>query len=332
MRKPVGRLWRRAVLVSCGLLLIVRLSYARQDDGSGHSIGKVSTKGGLIVMELDEGALGKANLFDLTGRTLRFTPENSRYRVESERLHWYSDYGPELTGAEASLHEFSFPFSGKLWESFLVGTTGSIRFGPSEKNVGLDPYGHRDRGILLDRFDQLAELAHRLIEKAPAIPGLQARVRFPYSLPIEASTLGGGVWQDNFDGTYTQLRGGYFVPATGYSDLDLYLMGLISAAEVPDFFILRNLVRAGKDTNGRLAFRAERTKVTIQDVIAAEGPRLPDVDNSQRKFNTGIVVVVEHGQTPSPELIERASGIRKQWIEYWETTTGHRASMTANPR
>jgi hypothetical protein len=65
-------------------------------------------------------------------------------------------------------------------------------------------------------------------------PGLQARVAFPYSLPTEASTLGGGVWQDNFDGTYTQLRDGYFVPATGYSYLDLYLMELISAAEVPD--------------------------------------------------------------------------------------------------
>src|SRR5262249_12148396 len=41
-------------------------------------------------------------------------------------------------------------------------------------------------------------------------PGLQARVAFPYSLPTEASTLGGGVWQDNFDGTYTQLRDGFF--------------------------------------------------------------------------------------------------------------------------
>ena len=35
--------------------------------------------------------------------------------------------------------------------------------------------------------------------------------------------------------------------------------------------------------------------MTIQDVIAVEGPRLPDVDHSQKKFNTGMVVVVEHG-------------------------------------
>jgi hypothetical protein len=56
------------------------------------------------------------------------------------------------------------------------------------------------------------------------------------------------------------------------------------------------------------------------------------VDHSQKKFNTGIVVVVEHGKIPSPELIERANGIRQQWVNYWVTTTGHRASMTTSPR
>lgn len=161
---------------------------------------------------------------------------------------------------------------------------------------------------------------------------MQARVVFPYSLPVEASTFGGSVWQDNSDGTYTQLRDGYFVPATGYSSLDLYLMGLISATEVPDFFILRNLVEVGKDAHGHRLFRGERTKVTIGDVIAAEGPRLPDVDHSQREFNIGIVMVVDHGQRPSRKLIGRANGVRKQWIRYWKTTTGHRASMTAKPR
>jgi hypothetical protein len=143
-------------------------------------------------------------------------------------------------------------------------------------------------------------------------PGLQAPVAFPYELPTEASTLGGGVWQDNFDGTYTRLRDGYFVPATGYSYLDLYLMGLISAKEVPDFFILSNLVPAGKDANGHPMFKADRTKVTIQDVIAAQGQRSPDVDHSQRNFNTGIVVVVEHGQSAGQKILERANGIRQQ--------------------
>jgi hypothetical protein len=109
-------------------------------------------------------------------------------------------------------------------------------------------------------------------------------------------------------------------------------MGLISAAEVPDFFMLKNLAAAGTDANGHPIFRADRTKVTVQDVIANEGPRLPDVSHSQRKFNTGIVVMVEHGGRPSKELLERAEGIRKRWMDYFSVTTGRRASMTANPR
>lgn len=44
------------------------------------------------------------------------------------------------------------------------------------------------------------------------------------------------------------------------------------------------------------------------------------------------MIIVQHGEKPSPELIERAEAIRKQWIEYFSITTGQRASMTANPR
>ncbi len=160
--------------------------------------------------------------------------------------------------------------------------------------------------------------------------GLQAPAAFPYQRPVEASAMGGGVWQDNFDGTYTQLDDDYYVPATGWSYLDLYLMGLITPEEVPDFFLLKNLMAAGRDTNGHPIFKADRVKITIQDVIAAEGPRLPAVDQSQKNFNTGIVLVVEHGKKPSRELVERANGIRERWIDYWGTTTGHRSSMTVN--
>jgi hypothetical protein len=162
--------------------------------------------------------------------------------------------------------------------------------------------------------------------------GLHAPAAFPYQRPYEASAMGGGVWQDNLDGTFTQLDDDYYVPATGWSHLELYLMGLSAASEVPNFFILRNLAPAGRDASGRPIFRADRTKITIDDVIAVEGPRRPEVDRAQKQFNTGIVVIVEHGKTPSQALVDRANGIREQWIEYFATTTGYRASMTATPQ
>jgi len=45
-----------------------------------------------------------------------------------------------------------------------------------------------------------------------------------------------------------------------------------------------------------------------------------------------MVVVVEHGKTPSKELLERTEGIRLRWMDYWTTTTGHRSTMTTSPR
>jgi len=590
--------WHGIVLL-CALVLHPGSSYALQQTTPGQSIGQVSTNGDLIVIELDSAALGRPNLFDLVGRTLRFSPVGSTYRVTNAPLRWDTTYGAQLTGADVSLQRFTFPFSGQRWSAFSVGTTGSIRFGPSPNERDVNAYGLVDGGIAsaVGRFDRLADVGGRLAARAPAIsvfikprmsgphyireladrviitwdltepfgnlldfswfptanlfqavlhrdgaiemsyktmtakdgivgiyptvaasdraqstdlsslnpksgsfaavyesfhylkpprpqdlsctviqalgdkfdflayysdfridsqeasspsdgpmggsvtgigdtkqaqtkpmldsrctggrfqlglfqpifvganemqesppdnapaensrniafytrllaqatpdgkprpynyavghlgheighrwsayaaarvngqtislgtwphwdPGLHAPVAFPYSRPLEASTQGGSVWQDNLDGTFTQLRDGYFVPGSGYSYLDLYLMGLIAAAEVPDFFIVRPLARIGTDSNGRAMFRGQRTRITIEDVIAAEGPRLPDVSHSQRHFNTGIVVIVEHGRRPSAELINRANGIRRQWIDYWAITTGRRASMTVDP-
>ena len=105
--------------------------------------------------------------------------------------------------------------------------------------------------------------------------GLQAPVAFPYQRPMEASAMGGG-------GVAGQLR--WHIHATGRrllcgrtgsSYLDLYLMGLIAPGEVPDFFMLSNIVPTGKDANGHPIFKADRTKVTVQDVIAAEGLGCP---------------------------------------------------------
>jgi hypothetical protein len=65
-RHGVECLLRSGILVLCTLLCYHNLSHPQDKEiEPGHSIGKVSTDGNLVVMELDDGALGKANLFDL---------------------------------------------------------------------------------------------------------------------------------------------------------------------------------------------------------------------------------------------------------------------------
>ena len=141
----------------------------------GRSIGTVTTQGKLIVLTLDEGVLGRANLFDLAHRTLRFTPVGSRYRVENLPLHWDAEFGAAMQGSEGALTRFAFPFSGERWNSLSVGVTGSITFsdtvgGPRRVTAqSLGDSRNRGGGLAVDRFAELAEAAPELINTVPVI-------------------------------------------------------------------------------------------------------------------------------------------------------------------
>ena len=175
MKTRLGFLLRPIIWLICGLVLgslFPKVSFTQEDEGMirhGHPIGKVTTQGNLIVMELDDGALGKTNLFDLVGRTLRFIPEASLYHIESGNLQWDSDFGSEVAGSDVTLHQFAFPFSSQRWTSFHVGRTGSIRFGEAAQGSGSRPNGPNDGGVSIGRFEPLREAAGRLIDSAPAI-------------------------------------------------------------------------------------------------------------------------------------------------------------------
>src|SRR4051794_25367059 len=65
------------VIVICvfGILWRGTVVHGQPRQEPGRSIGTITTQGDLIVMTLNEGVFGKANMFDLAGRTLRFTPD-----------------------------------------------------------------------------------------------------------------------------------------------------------------------------------------------------------------------------------------------------------------
>jgi len=119
----------RMLLMLCAFFMGLPVASAQERDEPGKPIGKASVVGDLILLELDKDALGQQNLFDLGKSTLRLTPGNGGYRAEKTGLRWDADFGQELSTREVTLHNFSFPFSGKSWTSFSVGVTGSIRFG-----------------------------------------------------------------------------------------------------------------------------------------------------------------------------------------------------------
>ena len=145
--------------------------------------------------------------------------------------------------------------------------------------------------------------------------------------------MGGSYWQDNGDGTFSLLSRP-FIQATGYSYLDLYLMGFLAEQDVPDFFLIENLNGVGTDSNGNLISSGNRINITVGNEIAYNGPRRytpPDFASSQKDFNTGFVGLVQNQQLPSSMLLERMAGGRQEWLKFWPAATGGVSTMRSSP-
>ena len=68
-----------------------------------------------------------------------------------------------------------------------------------------------------------------------------------------------------------------------FSDFDLYLMGLLPASQVSPGVVLEGTMCENCTMAG--------SAITVQDIIATHGPRLPDPSTSQKSFRVGTVVI-----------------------------------------
>ena len=146
----------------------------------------------------------------------------------------------------------------------------------------------------------------------PVWPGYSTE---PYP---EDSLMGGNVWKDNGDGTFTRQDASVW--PSGLSALDLYVMGMIPPTEVPDTFILRDV----QETNRWDTVRGTKVPVRVEDIVAAMGPRVPASDVSQKEFRLGVYLLHEEGRPPRVDLLERAQAITAAIPEYFSKATGDR--------
>ena len=100
-RRSVGSVAPALVAAS---ILCSSVAGAQFRQEPGRSIGTITTQGNLIVMTLNEGVLGKENLFDLAHRTLRFTPDGIAVpRGERLPCSGIPEFGSEMSGSQAML-------------------------------------------------------------------------------------------------------------------------------------------------------------------------------------------------------------------------------------
>ena len=158
----------------------------------GRPIGKVTTMGNLIHIEVDEGVLAAEHRFDLDRRTLRFTPQPGGYRVENVPLRWDPEFGSALQGNTVTLRNLRIPFSGKTWNSFNVGSNAQITFDAPEGGAavtgaatGRGGSGGRG-GLVMERYAMMQTVGTTFINM---VPGIAAFTRVQFSGPRYAKEL-----------------------------------------------------------------------------------------------------------------------------------------------
>ena len=155
--------------------------------------------------------------------------------------------------------------------------------------------------------------------------GLHTPAPFPRWGIENGSVMVGAYWRENSDGTFTPTSG-WSTQGGGFSWLDLYLMGLATPDEVPDMFVLHNLEQVGEERDG--PYTGEKEIVSMEQVLAAMGPRNPLSERARKVFNTGFVYFLLPGQEPDPELLREHARYRDRAVEHWRHVTGGRGQLT----
>jgi hypothetical protein len=105
--------------------------------------------------------------------------------------------------------------------------------------------------------------------------------------------LGGGEYAVPGNSTSSSWAG-------SYSMIELYLMGLVPATEVPSHQVLvrPRSFRFEDEGQTRIVAAERLDTVTIADVIDSQGPRLPSYEDAQRSFRMATVVVSDRPLSP----------------------------------
>lgn len=180
-------------------------------------------------------------------------------------------------------------------------TNNNGQYGGASKLVGISVFP------LSDYFDGAAvahqhELGHQWINglsNALTRSGLPHWPASTMATDIMGLSIPGSGAGGNFGCRLTPEGSGLRVSAVAtsrpmsFNPLDLYLMGLMPASEVPDQWVVTDpnfLANWQTLCDGRL-LTSGFSRLSVNDVIAANGPRVPDYSAAQRTFRVATVVV-----------------------------------------
>ena len=189
----------------------------------------------------------------------------------------------------------------------LTERDASASYGSAGRLKGLERYP-------IPTFFDMAELGsvheigHQWLVYIGALPALQGySPHWPVS-SFAVSIMGwnssvGGEGLNFPKGVTLQPNGDYLLEpgaaSTRFSAMDLYLMGLAPASEVPAGFVFHD---QAQQVCGGCIVHGPVDALTVQDVIAKFGPRLPAYPDAQHDFNVATLFVTRTKPLTDREL------------------------------
>ncbi|MEE9271036.1 MAG: FlgD immunoglobulin-like domain containing protein, partial [Candidatus Krumholzibacteria bacterium] len=182
--------------------------------------------------------------------------------------------------------------------------------------------GHR-WGAFMNFNDSTGTVSNMILGRSNA--------HWSYYVDVDHSCLEGGNWQP--------VSGTLFTTPTMidfFGDIDQYTFGLRTPEEVSEMFYVSS------PTNDLPQNRANGTPpqgtnasgvpifVTIDDIIAAEGPRLPTEAAENKDLRQAFILIHQNGTTPTSAELAKVASFRRAWEDYFEVSVGGRITCNTS--
>jgi hypothetical protein len=235
-------------------------------------------------------------------------------KFESEAVAFYLGVKNDTLGIGNEIFDNGYLYGsgGKLQGTIDMGNVANLATSPVDPrfDFSLDTLAHE----MLHRWGAHVKFLDSSGELSTALLGKDGS-HWSYLLDSNGSLEYGNNWEDNGDGTFTSIAARKY-----FSPLDLYLMGMIDSSEVPPMLLIENpdidptQVSSGGDT-----ISGTPRYVTIEDIIAAEGERVPNAKDSRKQFKMAFVLATSGALTW--DALNGIENIRKEFLSRFSILT-----------
>jgi hypothetical protein len=182
--------------------------------------------------------------------------------------------------------------------------------------------GHR-WGAFVNFLDATGNVSNLILGRADA--------HWSYYVDVDHSSLEGGNWEHVFQDLFTTPTRIDF-----FGDIDEYTMGLRTPEEVKETFYVSSPTndlpqnRAQGTPNQGAEATGRAVTVTIDDIIGAEGPRIPAEPDEEKDLRQAFILIVQNGTTPTQAQLDKIVRFRQAWEDYFEVSVDGRLTVNTS--